>query len=251
MSHRPKPIEPIPQPDQEKPKSPEKQQKTSREIREGQTGVRAAMKAMATFGSIFAPSFFIGGIVGNESAKIVHRRVAPIVESINEAVTPEMCKAQYEGFKGIILGEMNGRIGKMINGVLDSVDMKNRIQKWLDAITEKMNNMREDLCRGLKKVPELTNDIDQNIQLFTNLMVRFMTTAVLLLAFSMIHRGRKQRYLKQLSDNALDGLEQELARTKTSNADLTAANAAVAARVKKLEDILRQQGMLPPDETDG
>lgn len=246
--HRPRHIDPIPQPEREIPGILESPKKTAHEIRKAQTGVRGAIKSLGAWGAIALASLAGGKVAGDASAKMVHRGVAPIIEGINEAVTPEMCKENYEGFKGIILGEMNGRIGKMINGVLDSVDMKSKIQKWLDAITKKMNEMREGLCQGLKKVPELTNDIDQSIQKFTKLMVRWMTTAILLLALSMIYRGHKRRYLKKLSDDAFSELEQELALTRTSNAKLTAANADVTARVERLEALLRKQGMLPPDD---
>lgn len=181
-------------------------------------------------------------------ADAVHQGVAPLIEGINEAVTPNMCKDEYEGFKGIILGEMDGKIGKIINGMLDSVDMKNRIQKWLDAIAKKMNAFREDLCSGLKKVPELTNEIDLGIQQFTRILVRLMTTAMLFMALSLLYRGHKRRSMRKLADDTLAELEQELAREKTSKGDLLEANKRVEDRVKKLEAILRQQGMITEED---
>ncbi len=219
----------------------------SAQIRQTQSGIRGAIKSLGAWGAITLASLAGGKVAGNMSAQAAHRGVAPIIESINEAVTPKMCRDDYEGFKGIILDEMNGRIGRMINGALDSVDMKPKIQKWLDAITTKMNAFREDLCSGLKKIPELTNEIDQGIQKFTKVMVRWMTTAMMFLALSMIYRGRKRAALKKMGDDALIELEQELAQQINDKQALAEANTRVEQRVKKLEQLLRDRGMMTDD----
>lgn len=242
--NRPQPVPEIPQDEP----TPERRKKSYAEIRKAQTGVRGAITKLGIWGGIALTSVVGGKVAGNMGASAVHQGVAPLIEGINEAVTPNMCKDEYEGFKGIILGEMDGKIGKMINGVLDSVDMKNKIQKWLDGITKKMNTFREDLCKGLKKVPEFTNEIDLGIQQFTRILVRLMTTAMLFMALSMIYRGHKRRSMKNLADDTLAELERELSREKISKNDLLEANKRVEDRVKKLEGILRQQGMITEEE---
>lgn len=242
--NRPQPIPEIPQLDS----PPDQRKKSYTEIRKTQTGVRGAIKTLGAWGAIALTSLVGGKVAGEASAAAVHQGVAPLVEGINEAVTPNMCKDEYEGFKGIILGEMDGKIGKMLNGVLDSVDMKSKIQKWLDGITKKMNAFREDMCSGLKKVPELTEEIDLGIQKLTRLMVRWMTTAMLLMALSMLYRGHKRRSTRKLADDALADLEQELARERSSKEDLIKDYNDMEERVGKLERILRQQGMITGSE---
>lgn len=242
--HRPQPIPEIPQLDS----PPDQRKKSYTEIRKTQTGVRGAIKTLGAWGAIALTSLVGGKVAGEMSAAAVHQGVKPLAERINEAVTPNMCKDEYEGFKGIILGEMDGRIGKMINGVLDSVDMKHKIQKWLDEITKKMNAFREELCSGLKKVPELTEEIDQGVQKLTRLIVRWMTTAMLLMALSMLYRGHKRRSLRKLADDALADLEQELANERSSKEDLMRNYKNMEERVEKLERIFRQQGMITDSE---
>ncbi len=230
--------------------TPNQIKKPHAKIRKTQSGVRNALQTMGVWGAIVGSSIVGGKATGNMAANAVHHSVGPVIESINEAVTPNMCKDEYEGFKGMILGEMDGRIGKMINGVLDSVDMKSKIQKWLDAITTKMNTFREDLCRGLKKIPELTNEIDVGIQNFTRLMVRWMTTAMLLLALSMVYRGHKSRSLKRMAEREFDELEQELAQERKSKEDLVEDYNRVEERVRMLEKILRENGMIKDDSAE-
>lgn len=225
--------------------APNRIQKPHAKIRKTQSGVRSALKTLGAWGIIAGSSIVGGKEVGDMAAKAAHHKVRPVINNINEAVTPRVCRDDYEGFKGIILGEMDGKLGKMINGVLDSVDMKRKIQKWLDAITAKMNIFREDLCGGLKKVPELTDEIDQGIQSFTRFMVRWMTTSMLLLALSMLYRGHKSRSLKKIADREFDELERELARERISREELIEGHNRVEQRVRMLEDLLRKNGIMP------
>ncbi len=239
-------IQSIPEISQDEP-SLSKPKKSYAEIRKAQTGVRGAIGSLGAWGVIALSSVVGGKVAGNMSADAVHHGVAPLIEGINEAVTPNMCKDEYEGFKGIILGEMDGRLGKIINTALDSVDMRRKVQTWLDAITRKMNSFREDLCSGLKKVPGLTHEIDLDIQKFTRRMVQAMTTAMLLLALSMTYRGHKRRSLNKLAEDTLAELEQELAREKISKKEMAEANGRMEERVRKLEEALRANGTIPED----
>lgn len=75
-----------------------------------------------------------------------------------------------------------------------------------------------------------------------------MTTAMLFMALSLFYRGHKRRSMRKLADDTLAELEQELAREKTSKGDLIEANKRVEDRVKKLEAILRQQGMVAEED---
>ena len=114
-----------------------------------------------------------------------------------------------------------------------------------------MNAFREDLCSGLKKVPELTNEIDLGIQQFTRILVRLMTTAMLFMALSMLYRGHKRQSMRKLADDTLAELEQELARERSSKEDLIRDNNNMGKRVGELEKILRKQGLITDDEVSG
>lgn len=148
------------------------------------SGTRSMLLRTGAYAAIFAASAGGGAAAGEGMSGVARNMVHPAIHAIDEAVTPRMCSDQYEGFKGIVLGKMNGTAGKILNTVLNSVDMQDKVQKWVNAIAGQVDKMRQEMCDILKNIPDLTKQVEEAVQSITKTLTQILVFAMIFLALS-------------------------------------------------------------------
>lgn len=121
--------------------------------------------------------------VGHMAGKAVATSVGKPMEKMQNEIRPEWCKQPPENFKQMLTKQWEGSIGKLLNGMLEKMDIQIYVQRFLDAAIRQLNDMQArvyEICGKLTDVVAATKKlVMETTYWMTNAFV-MMTTFILL-----------------------------------------------------------------------